>query len=83
MIQDRPVCYRCDLKIESDPVFAPPFCDDEECSSAVFHGICLMQWREHLDSVRQEVKKRQERHEARECGCYDEQGNDVRGRRHE
>lgn len=79
MIQDRPVCFHCDTRIEQQPVFAPPWCDDPECSSAVFHGVCLMIWREHLDELRKLARARQERHENKQCGCYDEQGNDRRG----
>lgn len=45
LIQERAICWGCDQTIEYDPIFAAP-CDHERCSSAVWHGLCLMQWRE-------------------------------------
>lgn len=51
MIQSVPRCFLCSERIEHDPVFAPPTCDHEEHSSAVFHGICLMEWRERRDAI--------------------------------
>lgn len=67
MIQDRPVCFDCETRIDYDPVFAPPWHDDLTYPSAAFHGICLMRWRERRAYVRRVV----ERHLKRECSCYD------------
>jgi hypothetical protein len=44
-IQSRPICFGCDERIEHDPLFEAP-CGHDGCSSAVFHGLCLMEWRE-------------------------------------
>lgn len=74
MIQNRPVCFDCDMLIESltDAVFAPPFCDHLDCASAVFHGICLMRWRERREEIYRRVEARMEafrRHVEGECDC--------------
>lgn len=47
-IQDRPVCFECKGIIEHSPVFAAP-CGHETCCSAVFHGLCLMEFRERQE----------------------------------
>lgn len=46
-MQERPVCFGCDEAVD-DPVsmvFEAP-CGHDTCPSAVFHGLCLMEWRE-------------------------------------
>ena len=52
-VQDRPVCFECTETIEHSPVYEAP-CGHADCPSAIFHGLCLMTWRE----VRQEIEKR-------------------------
>lgn len=69
IVQDRPVCFHCDTVVETGAVFAPPYCDHLECSSAVFHGLCLMEWREHLEALRERARQAQERHDRGECSC--------------
>lgn len=49
-MQRRAVCFFCSTEIDHDPIFAAP-CDHEDCSSAVFHGICLMDWRERREEA--------------------------------
>jgi hypothetical protein len=44
-IHDRPRCWLCVEIVEHDPIFAAP-CDHDRCPSVVFHGLCLMEWRE-------------------------------------
>ena len=61
MIQDRPICFECEKVVEHDPVFAPPFGDDMSRESAVFHGLCLMQWREKREEL---IKRMREAHTA-------------------
>ena len=46
-LQERAVCLECHDQIEHSPVFAAP-CGHEGCPSAVFHGICLMEYREKV-----------------------------------
>lgn len=78
MIQEKPVCFGCELPID-DPqqvVYAPPFVDDLASISAVFHGLCLMSWRERRAEVRERMRQAREawqqavqRHLDGECGC--------------
>lgn len=56
-LQDRPVCFVCDQVIEHDWVFEAP-CGHINHSSAVMHGICLMEWREHREEFMQEWRRR-------------------------
>lgn len=44
-MQDRPICFKCRTLIDHSPVFEAP-CGHDECSSAVFHGLCLMEFRD-------------------------------------
>lgn len=74
MIQHKPVCFDCDTVVENlaDAVFAPPWCDHQGCSSATFHGICLMRWRDRRQELRTQMEKRMEafrRHVEGECDC--------------
>lgn len=55
-MQSRPVCLKC-AEVVNDPVFEAP-CGHAECPSAVFHGICLMEWREYREEF---VRRMQER----------------------
>lgn len=50
-VQEVPRCFKCSERIEHDPVFAPPLCEHDSHASAVFHGICLMEWREHREAL--------------------------------
>lgn len=74
MIQHKAICFDCDAAVD-DPlqsVFAPPWCDHPDCASAVFHGVCLMRWRERRQELRVLMEKRGEairRHLAGECEC--------------
>lgn len=55
-MQRRPVCFWCEEIVEYDPIFCAP-CDHEDCRSAVFHGLCLMSWREHREAAIKEFRK--------------------------
>lgn len=43
------VCYECHEPVD-DPLFEAP-CGHDGCPSAVFHGLCLMAWRERREAV--------------------------------
>lgn len=45
-LQDAPICFHCGDAVEAMPVYEAP-CGHEGCPSAVFHGLCLMEYREH------------------------------------
>lgn len=46
-MQDIPRCFGCHDPVEHDPIFESP-CGPEHhgCPSAVWHGLCLMKYRE-------------------------------------
>jgi hypothetical protein len=46
-MQDRPVCFQCTepIKTNSEMIFEAP-CGHGDCRSAVFHALCLFEWRE-------------------------------------
>ena len=73
MIQERPVCFDCEKRIDSnDFVFAPPFSDDPTDESAVFHPLCLMRWRERREELQARYREAHAafmRHLSGECGC--------------
>lgn len=54
-MQTRAVCFLCRTVIEHSPVFAAP-CDHQEHPSAVWHGICLMEWREKYQDRMKEFR---------------------------
>ena len=62
-LQERPVCFhpRCVEVIEHSPVFEAP-CGHDDCPSAVFHGVCLMEWREFKEDMEREIKRFIEEH---------------------
>ena len=76
MIHQAAICWDCEQPIASvsDIVFAPPMCDHHDCSSACFHGICLMRWRERRNEARTRARAAAEglaRHLNGECSCQE------------
>lgn len=55
-IHERPRCWVCLETVEFDPIFSA-ICDHDHCPSAVFHGICLMEWREHREAQVRALRK--------------------------
>jgi hypothetical protein len=51
-MQDRPICFECHRTVEYDPVFEA-VCGHDGCPSAVFHGLCLMAFRERREQIKQ------------------------------
>lgn len=51
-MQDRPICFQCDQSIQTNAemIFEAP-CGHATCSSAVFHPICLFDWRDRRTSI--------------------------------
>lgn len=60
-VQDRPVCFDCRTTVDHDPVYAAP-CDGDRCPSVVFHGLCLMRWREARDQALARARQWAEQH---------------------
>lgn len=72
MIHERPNCFSCERPVDYDPVFAPPFDDSPTSISAVFHGLCLMEWRDRRQEVMERVRAARDaffRHLNGECSC--------------
>lgn len=57
-MQDRPICFDCDQAItaNADMVFEAP-CGHDGCASAVFHGLCLMTWREKRAEIFERIHR--------------------------
>lgn len=49
-MQTRAVCFFCYDAIDHSPVFESP-CGHDSCASAVFHGLCLMDWRDRREEA--------------------------------
>lgn len=50
-MQGAPVCFNCDEAVSAaDAVFEAP-CGHDEHPSAVWHGLCLMEWRENHEAA--------------------------------
>jgi len=43
-----PRCWGCSEVVDDDPIFEA-LCGHDECPSVVWHPMCLMRWREHLE----------------------------------
>lgn len=61
-MQDRPVCFQCDelIKTNAEMVFEAP-CGHEDHSSAVFHAICLFEWRERRSAYEEYFNQMRQR----------------------
>ena len=49
-LQDRPICFECHTSIDNSPIFEAP-CGHDDCPSAVFHGACLMDYRDRSEQA--------------------------------
>lgn len=56
-MQRLPICLTCDKPVEYDPIYEAP-CGHDTCPSAVFHGLCLMEWRDHREQFSKRMKRR-------------------------
>lgn len=45
-----PLCPECEQEVDTDPVYES-FCGHDDCLTLVWHGICLMTWREKRDEA--------------------------------
>lgn len=61
-VQTLPRCAGCSEPVEIDPVYAAP-CDHEHHPSMVWHGLCLMDWREHRDRMKAAFQRWAARHD--------------------
>ena len=56
-----PLCWGCGEEVDNDPIYEA-MCGHDNCPSNVFHGLCLMQWREARDEALRVVKRFFEEH---------------------
>lgn len=60
----RAICFQCKEAVDYDPLFESP-CGHDECPSAVFHGLCLMEWREHREEIMKALTRWIQSHQER------------------
>jgi len=60
-MRETPVCWQCHENIDKDWVFESP-CGHDDCVTATFHGLCLMQWREHRENMERQMRDFFEQH---------------------
>jgi len=56
-----PICWWCEKEVDTDPIYEA-LCGHDECPSAVFHGLCLMSWRERREEVYKIIREFVENH---------------------
>ena len=56
-----PLCFGCTEAVDTDPVYEA-VCGHDDCPSAVFHPLCLMEWREHREKAMKVIKSFIESH---------------------
>lgn len=64
-LQERPICFHFNcaepISRNDEIVFEAP-CGHLECPSAAFHGVCLMEFREHREHILEEARRFVEAH---------------------
>lgn len=64
MIHSKPRCFECgDSVSPADLIFAPvcgSTSEHDKCGSAVWHGLCLMKWRERMVLIEAQHERIQE-----------------------
>ena len=56
-----PLCWDCGTEVDTDPVYEA-ICGHDTCPSAVFHGLCLMTWREKREEAYKAIQRFFEEH---------------------
>lgn len=49
-MQEIPRCFLCAQPVEHDPIYEAP-CGHDDHGSAIFHPLCLMDWRERREGA--------------------------------
>ena len=55
-MRPHPICFNCEEEVDHDPIYEA-VCGHESCPSAVFHPLCLMEWREHREKAMRVIKE--------------------------
>lgn len=57
-MQDRPVCFSCHEKVETNAEMVfESLCGCDDHPSAVFHAICLFDWRDTRRSIQERINE--------------------------
>ena len=68
-MQDRPVCFHCVKPIETNAEMVfEALCGCDEHVSAVFHAICLFEWRDRREEITRRIKQHIAEHHGGEHG---------------
>lgn len=61
-MQDRPICFQCSKSVETNAelIFEAP-CGHGHCASAVFHPLCLFDWRDRRVQIQEYVEQMRKR----------------------
>lgn len=63
MIHSKPRCFECGAMVSSADLVFAPLCgstaEHDECGSAVWHPLCLMEYRESLVELRAQHEQMQ------------------------
>jgi hypothetical protein len=52
-----PLCWECEEEVDTDPIYEAPCGHDDRCPTMVWHGVCLMSWREKRDEITRMLQK--------------------------
>jgi hypothetical protein len=57
-----PLCWECTEEVDTDPIYEAPCGHDDRCPTVVFHGLCLMTWREKREEMEKILRRIIEKH---------------------
>lgn len=52
-----PLCWGCTEEVDTDPIYESLCGHDDTCPTAVWHGLCLMRWREERDEALAKIRQ--------------------------
>jgi hypothetical protein len=51
-----PLCWGCEEEVDTDPIYEA-VCGHDRCPSSVWHGLCLMKWREKREILDRAIER--------------------------
>ena len=52
-----PLCPGCTEEVDTDPIYEAACGHDDTCITLVWHGLCLMEWREHRENIKGQLEQ--------------------------
>lgn len=52
-----PLCWGCTKEVDTDPIYESLCGHDDTCPTSVWHGLCLMRWREEREEAFRKVRE--------------------------